>query len=99
MSTSSSNLETNRVFPGISAYAWNVDCSFIALCPGTSRELWVFKTNGTMDTTKWLRVQVSKEHLNPITGLDWHPQTQLLLSCSSDRGAIVWAFDAATSTL
>jgi len=25
-----------------------------------------------------------------ITALDWHPQTNLLLSCSVDRGVIVW---------
>jgi actin related protein 2/3 complex subunit 1A/1B len=99
MSTSSqsqgaSTLETNRVYPGISAYAWNSDCSKIALCPGTSREIWIFKTNGTMDTTKWLRTQVSTEHLNPISGLDWHPTTDKLLSCSIDRGAIVWTAGA-----
>lgn len=99
MSTSATTLETNRVYPGISAFAWNHDCSLIAVCPGTSRELWIFKTNGTMDTTKWLRVVTSREHLNPITGLDWHPTTHLLLSCSSDRGAIVWSYDASTNNL
>lgn len=31
--------------------------------------------------------------------LDWHPKTGLLLSCSADRGIIVWKEDPATNML
>lgn len=30
------------------------------------------------------------QHLNPISALDWHPVSNLLLSSSTDRGVIVW---------
>lgn len=28
--------------------------------------------------------------MNPVSSLDWHPLTNLLLSASTDRGVIVW---------
>ena len=34
-----------------------------------------------------------KEHFNIIVSLEWHPKTDLLLSCSTDRGTIVWDKD------
>ena len=50
----------NRILPGISCFAWNKDCSKIAICPTTS-EIWIFKTNKTADISKWERIQVLKE--------------------------------------
>ena len=29
-----------------------------------------------------------------MSALDWHPDTDLLLSCSTDRGCLVWSYDA-----
>ena len=29
-----------------------------------------------------------------MIALDWHPKTDLLLSASTDRGVLVWGFDA-----
>ena len=52
--------DTNRIYPGISSFAWNSDCSKIAVCP-TNKEIWIFKTNSTADTSKWERIQVLKE--------------------------------------
>jgi len=43
--------------------------------------------------TEWKLKQVLKEHFSLVTALDWHPKTNLLLSCSSDRGIIVWKED------
>lgn len=45
----------NRIYPGISSFAWNRDCSKIAICP-TNREIWIFKTNSTADISKWERI-------------------------------------------
>ncbi len=28
--------------------------------------------------------------MNPVSALDWHPITDLLLSAATDRGVIVW---------
>lgn len=39
-------------------------------------------------TTKLL--QTLSEHTMRVTAIDWHPQTDLLLTCSMDRNAYVW---------
>jgi len=36
------------------------------------------------------------QHYSNIGALDWHPKTGLLLSCSADRGIIVWKEDEET---
>jgi WD40 repeat protein len=62
----------------------------VALCPNTN-EIWIYNTNNAPnDTTKWQRIQVLREHLNPVAALDWNEKTGLLLSASTDRGVIVW---------
>lgn len=43
--------------------------------------------------SEWKLKQILKEHFSLVTALDWHPKTNLLLSCSSDRGIIVWKED------
>lgn len=34
-----------------------------------------------------------KEHDLPITGLDWAPNTNRIVSCSQDKNVFVWTFD------
>jgi hypothetical protein len=50
----------NRILPGIQSYAWNGDCSQVAVCPAT-REILIFATNGQPDISKWTLLQVLKE--------------------------------------
>jgi len=60
------------------------------VCPGT-KEIAIFATNGKeKEISKWTLVQVLKFHYAQISALSWHPETDLLLSCSADRAAIVW---------
>lgn len=61
----------------------------MAICP-TTNEIWIFETGGNADISKWTKVSVLKEHFNVISALDWHPQTNLLLSASTDRAVIIW---------
>jgi len=79
--------------PGIQCFAWNGNGSRIALCP-TNNEIWIFDSANSPDITKWKQIACLKEHFNIISALDWHPQTNLLLSCSVDRGTIVWEQNA-----
>lgn len=90
--------QINRILPGIQSYAWNGDCSKVAVCP-QSREILIFETNNSPDISKWKLVQVLKEHFSMVGALDWHPVTGLLLSCSADRGIIVWKEDPATKQM
>ena len=85
----SNNQSTNRILPGVQCFSWNSDGSLVAVCP-TSNEIWIFETAGSPDISKWTKVCVLKEHFNVISSLNWHPKTNLLLSASTDRGAIVW---------
>ena len=52
--------QPNRILPGISRFAWNKDCSRVALSPN-SLEIWIFNTNNSTDISKWERIQVLKE--------------------------------------
>lgn len=55
-----SNKQINRILPGIQSYAWNADCSKVAVCP-MSREILIFETNQSPDISKWRLIQVLKE--------------------------------------
>jgi actin related protein 2/3 complex subunit 1A/1B len=86
----SNGLTASRVAPGLACFAFNKDMTKAAICPNNN-EIWIYLTNNApADTTKWQRVQVLKEHLNPVSALDWNVKTGLLLSASTDRGVIVW---------
>ena len=50
----------NRILPGISVFAWNGDCSQVAVCP-QSKEILIFATNGKPNISEWTLVQVLKE--------------------------------------
>lgn len=52
--------QINRILPGIATYAWNGDCSRVAVCPQT-REILIFETNMSPDISKWKLLQVLKE--------------------------------------
>lgn len=86
---SNSNESPNRIMPGIQCFSWNASGKQIAVSP-SSKEIWVFETGGSPDIKKWTKVATLKEHFDIITALDWHPETNLLLSASVDRGVYVW---------
>lgn len=44
----------------LSCFAWNKDGSKLAVCPN-STEIWIYKTNKNVDTSKWEKIQVLKE--------------------------------------
>jgi len=79
----------DRILPGISCYAWNADGSKVAVCPA-GKEILIFATNQEDAISKWTLEQVLKEHYAAVSSLHWHPTSDLLLSCSADRAAIVW---------
>jgi len=82
----------NRILPGISSFAWNSDCTRVAVCP-QSKEILIFETGKSPNISEWKLVQVLKEHYSIVSSLEWHPVTNQLLSCSTDRGIIVWNYN------
>jgi hypothetical protein len=53
-------VDSNRIIPGITSFAWNANCSKVAVCP-QSREVLIFETNNQPDISKWKLSQVLKE--------------------------------------
>uniref|UniRef100_A0A2K6WIA1 Actin-related protein 2/3 complex subunit n=1 Tax=Onchocerca volvulus TaxID=6282 RepID=A0A2K6WIA1_ONCVO len=72
----------------ISCHAWNRDRTMLAVSP-SNNEIHVFRwQNG-----RWTLAALLAEHDLPITGLDWAPKTNRIVSCSQDKNAFVWTFD------
>ncbi|KAF0974796.1 hypothetical protein FDP41_006270 [Naegleria fowleri] len=83
-------LTTHKVLvPAISCMAWNGDKTRCAISPANS-EIWIYKTNGSEDFEKWEIEHKLTEHDHYVTGIDWAPKSNKILSCSQDRNAYVW---------
>ncbi|CAI4232043.1 unnamed protein product [Auanema sp. JU1783] len=72
----------------ITCHAWNKDRTQIAVSASSS-EFYIFEwKNGD-----WVNIHTLTEHDLPVTGLDWAPNTNRIVSCSQDKNAFVWTFD------
>lgn len=60
----------------------------VAFCPNNN-EVHIYKKQGA----DWVQEAVLAEHDQVVTGLDWAPKTNRLVSCSQDRNAYVWTFE------
>jgi len=77
----------------ITCHAWNKDLSMIALSPNTD-EVHIYATNKSPDSSaKWERKYVLSEHGGQVSGIDWCPETNLIVTCGHDRNAYVWKLD------
>jgi actin related protein 2/3 complex, subunit 1A/1B len=77
----------------ITCHAFNGDCSMVAICPNNNEiRVFVRGSDGKFDreSPKW----ILSEHDQVVTGIDWAPQSNRLVSCSQDRNAYVWEFVA-----
>ncbi|KAJ8603154.1 hypothetical protein CTAYLR_004581 [Chrysophaeum taylorii] len=69
---------------GVSCHAWSGDRKEVALCPNNNelRILSGWKEKFKMD-----------EHDMLISAIDWHPESNFIVTCSHDRNAFVWNYD------
>lgn len=79
--------DLSRLAPVITCHAWNADGTKVALCPNNN-EIHVYKKAGTNYT---LEAKLT-EHDQVVTGIDWAPKSNRIVSCSQDRNAYVWTF-------
>ncbi len=78
----------------ITCHAWNKDKSRVALSANSST-IDIYQTNGALnDYSKWSLEYTLTEHDHHVTAIDWAPETNRIVSCSQDRNAYVWEFDA-----
>nr|CAG4650958.1 EOG090X05RK [Simocephalus serrulatus]SVE94220.1 EOG090X05RK [Simocephalus serrulatus] len=69
----------------ITAHAWNKDRTKLAISPN-SPEVHIYQ----YERGEWKLEEVLKEHDLKVTGIDWAPNTNRIVTCSADRNAYVW---------
>jgi len=71
----------------VTAHAWDKDRQYIAFCANDT-DLQICRKND------YQNAQVLSEHDQVITGIDWAPNTNRIVTCSQDRNAYVWTWNA-----
>lgn len=69
----------------ISCHAWSGDRSRIALSHN-SKQVIIYKAVGK----GWEKESVLDQHDLRVTGIDWAPRSNRIVTCSADRNAYVW---------
>lgn len=71
----------------LTAHAFNADRSKVAVSPN-SNEVHIYASSSA--TGGWTLEHVLTEHDKLVTGIDWAPQSNRIVTCSQDRNAYVW---------
>lgn len=79
---------------GISCHAWNGDRTMVAVCANDNR-LQIYEGCNSPTFASWRLAHVLEEHDLIISGISWSPVTNKIVTCSHDRNAFVWSYDAA----
>lgn len=69
----------------IVCHAFNKDRNRVAICPNNS-SVQIFKKNGG----KWELESTLKEHSQLVTGIDWAPNSNRIVTSGMDRNSYVW---------
>ncbi|KAJ1505651.1 hypothetical protein HMI54_004198 [Coelomomyces lativittatus] len=72
----------------ISAYAFNADRTQVALSPST-HEVHIYDCK----SSPFRLLHVLSEHNQYVSGIDWAPKSNRIVTCSHDRNAYVWTWD------
>lgn len=70
----------------ITAHAWNGDRTRLALSLN-GNQVFVYRRN---PSSGWTLEFTMKEHGLLVTGIDWAPKSNRIVTCSADRNAYVW---------
>nr|CAG4647885.1 EOG090X05RK [Moina brachiata]SVE92995.1 EOG090X05RK [Moina brachiata] len=71
----------------ITCHAWNRERTKLAISPN-SPEVHIYN----LERGEWKLEEVLKEHDLRVTGIDWAPNTNRIVTCSADRNAYVWSY-------
>uniref|UniRef100_A0A4W5MHK1 Zgc:86896 n=1 Tax=Hucho hucho TaxID=62062 RepID=A0A4W5MHK1_9TELE len=69
----------------LSCHAWNKNRTQIAVSPNSSVVI-IYEKKGN----EWAKIHELTEHSGRITGIDWAPDSNRIVTCASDRNAYVW---------
>ncbi|KAL1005388.1 hypothetical protein UPYG_G00058430 [Umbra pygmaea] len=70
----------------ITCHAWNRDRTQIAISPN-NHEVHIYQKS----SNQWVKSHELKEHNGHITGIDWAPKSDRIVTCGADRNAYVWS--------
>jgi actin related protein 2/3 complex subunit 1A/1B len=76
----------------ISYHAFKSDGSECAVSKNDDA-VYIYKTGGSDDVSKWTETQVVTEHGGAVSGIDWCAKTNLIVTCGHDRNAYVWKYE------
>uniref|UniRef100_A0A2R8ZXB8 Uncharacterized protein n=1 Tax=Pan paniscus TaxID=9597 RepID=A0A2R8ZXB8_PANPA len=68
--------------------AWNRDHTQIALS-SNNHQVHIYKKN--RNGSWWVKAHELKEHNRHITGIDWAPKSDRIVTCRADHNAYVWS--------
>lgn len=71
------------------AHSWNHDRTQLAISPN-NHEIQIYQKSGR----SWNLIHTLSEHTGRVTGIDWAPNSNRLVTCASDRNAYVWALES-----
>lgn len=81
---------------GLTCHAWNKDNSKVAVSPN-NHEVLIYNTKNNPDSSTWELDHVLGEHSGFVSGVDWSPVSNLIVTCGHDRNAYVWKYDDASA--
>lgn len=84
---------SRRLATSITAHAWNADGTMLAISPNLP-EVWIYVNCTERATSKWEKKYVLAKHDLLVSGVDWCHATNAIVTCSHDRSAFVWNYDA-----
>eukprot|EP01135_Chromosphaera_perkinsii_P010617 Nk52_evm17s2192 gene=Nk52_evmTU17s2192 len=73
----------------ITCHAFNKSRDEVAICPN-SNEIHIYRKSGN----GWHKAETLLGHDQRVLGLDWAPESNLIVSCGEDRNAYVWSKQA-----
>ncbi|CAB0004805.1 unnamed protein product [Nesidiocoris tenuis] len=71
----------------ITCHAWNKERSQLASSPN-NHEVHIYQRGGP--GCEWPLTDVLEQHDLRVTGIDWAPNTNRIVTCAADRNAYVW---------
>ena len=90
MSASAKTISSIGVVP-ISTHCWSGDGNELAISLN-NKEVQVMKRG--YGPGKWDSSATLDQHDLLVTGIDWAPKTNRIVTCSADRNAYVWNLEA-----
>lgn len=73
----------------ITCHAYNASRTQVALSPN-NHEVHIYEMRGG----QWVKTATLAEHVQRVTGIDWAPKSDTIVTCGADRNAYVWSLQS-----